>query len=62
MQLREKYEVIGCYISFIVNETIRQQCLVADQQGNNRRKKHINTPIYFVRDAVLNGDVQLIKI
>ena len=62
MQLREKYEVIGCYISFIVNEIIRQQFLVADQPGNHRRSKHINTRIYFVRDGVLNGDVQLIYI
>ena len=36
--------------------------MVADQPGNHRRSKHINTQIYFVRDAVLNGDVQLIYI
>ena len=46
----------------IVNEIIRQQFLVADQPGNHRRSKHINTPIYFVRDAVLNGDVKVIYI
>ena len=55
-------ELIGCYISLIVNEIIRQQILVADQPGNHRQSKHINSRIYFVRDAVLNGEVQLIKI
>jgi hypothetical protein len=62
MQPREKYEVIGFYISLIVNEIISQQFLVADQPGNYRRSKHFNTRIYFIRDAILNGDVQLIYI
>ena len=46
----------------IVNEIIRQQFSVADQPGNHRQRKHINTPIYFIRDAVINSDVQLIYI
>ena len=36
--------------------------MVADQPGNHRGSKHINTQIYFVRDVVLSGDVQLIYI
>ena len=35
---------------------------VTDHPGNHHRRKHINTKIYGVRDAVLNGDVQLIYI
>ena len=33
--------------------------LFADHPGDHRRSKHIDTRKYFVRDAVLNGDVQL---
>ena len=32
------------------------EILVTDHPGNHHRRKHINTKIYGVRDAVLNGD------
>ena len=36
--------------------------LFADHPGDHRRSKHIDTRKYFVRDAVLNGDVQLVYV
>ena len=36
--------------------------LFADHPGDHRRSKHIDTRKYFVRDAVLDGDVQLVYV
>ena len=33
--------------------------LFSDHPGDHRRSKHIDTRRYFVRDAVLNGDILL---
>ena len=36
--------------------------LFADHPGDHRRSKHIDTRKYYVCDAVLNGDVQLVYV
>jgi hypothetical protein len=36
--------------------------LLADHPGDHRRIKHIDTRKYFVRDAVLDSDVQLVYV
>ena len=36
--------------------------LFSDHPGDHRRSKHIDTRRYFVRDAVLNGDITLVYI
>jgi hypothetical protein len=33
--------------------------LFADQPGDHRRTKHIDTRRYFLRDVVLNGEIAL---
>ena len=44
----------------VVYEDNKAAILFADHPGDHRRSKHIDTRKYFVRDAVLNGDVQLV--
>jgi hypothetical protein len=36
--------------------------LFADHPGDHHRSKHIDTRKYYVRNAVLNGDVQLVYV
>ena len=49
-----KYVVISAE-EHIYNDE-QAEILVTDHSGNHHRRKHINTKIYGVRDAVLNGD------
>ena len=45
-----------------IYEDNKAAILFADHPGDHRRSKHIDTRKYFVRDAVLNGDVQLVYV
>ena len=49
-----KYVVISAE-EHIYNDE-QAEILVTDHSGNQHRRKHINTKIYGIRDAVLNGD------
>ena len=46
----------------VLYEDNKAAILFADHPGDHRRSKHIDTRKYFVRDAVLNGDVQLVYV
>ena len=46
----------------VLYEDNKAAILFADYLGNHRRSKHIDTWKYFVSDAVLNGDVQLVYV
>ena len=45
-----------------IYEDNKAAILFANHPGDHRRSKHIDTRKYFVRDAVLNGDVQLVYV
>ena len=36
--------------------------MVADHPGDHRRSKHIDTRRYFVREAVTNGEIELVYV
>jgi GTPase Era involved in 16S rRNA processing len=42
-----------------IYEDNKAAILFSDNPGDHRRSKHIDTRIYSVRDAVLNGDILL---
>jgi hypothetical protein len=46
----------------VLYEDNKAAILFADHPGDHRRSKHIDTRKYYVRDAVLNGDVQLVYV
>ena len=46
----------------ILYEDNKAAILFSDHPGDHRRSKHIDTRRYFVRDAVLNGDISLVYI
>ena len=46
----------------VLYEDNKAAILFADHPGDHRRSKHIDARKYFVRDAVLNGDVQLVYV
>ena len=50
-----KFNMLLYQLQNIYNDE-QPEILVNDHSGNHRRRKHINTKIYGVRDAVLNGD------
>jgi hypothetical protein len=46
----------------VLYEDKKAAILFAVHTGDHRRSKHIDTRKYFVRDAVLKGDVQLVYV
>ena len=48
--------------STVLYEDNKAAILSAGLPGDHRRRKHIDTRMYFVRDALLNGDVQLVYV
>ena len=51
----KKFNMLLYQLKNIYNDE-QPEILVTDHPGNHHRRKHINTKIYGVRDAVLNGD------
>ena len=50
------------FFFFLLYEDNKAAILFADHPGDHRRSKHIDTRKYFVRDAVLNSNVQLVYV
>jgi hypothetical protein len=46
----------------VLYEDNKAAILFSDHPGDHRRRKNIDTRKYFVRDAALNGDVQLVYV
>ena len=43
----------------ILYEDNKAAILFSDHPGDHRRSKHIDTRKYFLRDAVINGEIKL---
>jgi hypothetical protein len=43
----------------ILYEDNKEAMFFSDHTGDDRRSKHINTRKYFLRDAVINGEIKL---